>query len=183
MTFFKLKRHHSPFERSGSIGISNYKRIKLIEDFEKLSLSDNNTTIRYDRDSYIKDMGNPVTQIVKTKINLPKSIKNRIVRNVLSDPRDRDQIDNDGIVYSRIYDWIREESMKLIPWIDWRKQIYQMWLRWYQNISWNYNFRNQSLIYDNEGDYNNMCNFNENNFSDYSNYISDNTDMDIDMDD
>lgn len=182
MTYYKLKRPHSPVNSGDSIGILNYKRIKLIEDFERLSLSDNNA-VNYDRDSYIKDMGNPVTKLVKAKINLPKSVKNKVIRKILSAYRDKDQMDGEVLICSRIYDWIKEDSMKLIPWVDWKGTIYEMWLRWYQDTMWKPTYKNFLPLFDNEDDYDIMHNFNENNSNNYANHILDNIDMDIDMDD
>lgn len=182
MVYYKLKRPHSPINGSDSIGILNYKRIKLIEDFERLSLSDNNT-VKHDRDPYAKNMCNPVTKVVKTKINLPKSVKSKVIRKVLSVHRDKDHMDSNEIIYSRIYDWIREDSMKLIPWVDWRDKIYKMWLHWYKDTIWKQTYKNYQPFFDNEGDYDIMDTFNEDNVTNHNNSILDNNAMDIDMDD
>lgn len=177
MTISELRKRHSPFKCSCPNGISDCKRIKLIENFEKLSLSDNNTTIKYDTESFIKDMCNPVP-----KVNLPKTIKGKIVRNVLAVPRDEEQMENHEIIYSRVYNRIREESLNLILWIDWRKIIYKMWLHWSQSIPWNYIYKNYPHIYENEVEYDNMRTSGQNNFNYYNNYIPENTNMDIIMD-
>lgn len=114
MPTFKLKRPHS----IENIGINNYKRRKLISDFESLSLTDKPPPITP-----------PVTNIIANAINLPKSVKNRLLST------DRDNSDNsfsEDILNSKILDWIKEDSLKLVKWVDWRYAIYVNWCNWYK---------------------------------------------------
>lgn len=187
MTSFKLKRPHSPFDyNNDSVGISNYKRQKLIEDFERLSIGE----VKYDEDAYIKDVGSPVTKIVSAHINLPDSVKNKVIREEMNNIRELNTTDD--IIYSKIRDWIREDAMQIVPWIDWKYHIYTMWWRWFQSFIWSSNAYNNNNnigypMFDGEGDYD----IENPNLKMYDNSTDDmtvtpdsanNFDMDVDMD-
>lgn len=155
MAYFKLKRPHSPHTSNDAIGISNYKRARLIEDFERLSLGDG--VAKYDQEAYIKDIGSPVTKVVPARINLPKSVRNKLIREELNHV-DTDHATTDEIIYSKLREWLREESLQMTVWMDWKRVLYQMWLRWFQETWWSWGNQNQPLLgnltaFDNEGDY------------------------------
>ncbi|CAL9732686.1 hypothetical protein MOUN0_O03620 [Monosporozyma unispora] len=183
MAFFKLKRPHSPHNSSDAIGISNYKRIRLIEDFERLSLGGN---VSYDRDAYTRDMGSSVTKVVDTQINLPKSVKNKLIREELNQ-QDSGHATADEIIYSKIRDWIREDAMQIVRWVDWKTLLYEQWLKWFQTLYWNQRSNTLPHVFDNEGDYDidnpslYMFDRNSVNNQNYTNYI-DTMDTDVDMD-
>lgn len=149
MAFFKSKRPHSPYNSSDATGILNYKRIKLIEDFERLSLGGD---AKYDRDAYARDMASPVTKMVDTQINLPKSVKNKLIREEFKQ-HDADNATPDDIIYAKIRDWIREDAMQLVPWVDLKKLLYNQWFQWFQGFYWKQGSNFSPNVFDSEGDY------------------------------
>ncbi|CAR23582.1 hypothetical protein ACU8KH_03180 [Lachancea thermotolerans] len=99
MPNFRIKRPHSP----DFTGIANYKRLRLIEDLQNLSISDNTTT-----------------RVV------PEANSDQVWKVVSG------QNQADKKFYDRIWDDIRKDRLKVIKWYDGAKLIYQAWLIWLQ---------------------------------------------------
>ncbi|CAL9738183.1 hypothetical protein MOSE0_N05160 [Monosporozyma servazzii] len=183
MAFFKSKRPHSPYISNDATGISNYKRVKLIQDFERLSLGGD---VKYDRDAYARDMASPITKMVDTQINLPKSVKNKLIREGLNQ-HNTDNVTADEIIYAKIRDWIREDAMQIIPWVDWKILLYNQWFQWFQGLFCTQENYFSPNIFDSEGDYDidnsSLHMFDQRyatvqNHSDHFDYM----DIDVDMD-
>ncbi|CCF58248.1 hypothetical protein KAFR_0E00940 [Kazachstania africana CBS 2517] len=120
MGLFKHKRQHAP----DPIGIGNYKRRKLIEDFANLSLDANSPTTPSSNDV-------AVTKIVPSRVDLPKSVRDRLL--MFQDSEEEESYLDNGILISKIAEWIKMEASQMVKWVDWRQMIYFTWLRWYQS--------------------------------------------------
>ncbi|CUS24461.1 LAQU0S16e02234g1_1 [Lachancea quebecensis] len=102
MPNFRIKRPHSP----DFTGIANYKRLRLIEDLQNLSISDNTTT-----------------RVV------PETNPDQVWKIVSG------QSQADRKFYDRVWDDIRKDRLKVIKWYDGAKLLYQAWLIWLRSRS------------------------------------------------
>ena len=126
MTFFKVKRVHSPDGWSAE----GYKRRRLLEDFARLSLGEGQGST------------NPVTQVVgdlpgdrsdeqgilsdvSSDLLLPRAVKRRVAG---YRPIGRSSAET---VYERILDWIKEDASQVTRWVDWARVVYVLWRRWF----------------------------------------------------
>ncbi|SCU95008.1 LANO_0E08966g1_1 [Lachancea nothofagi CBS 11611] len=101
MPIFPMKRARS----TDAVGISNYKRQRLIEDLQNLRISENATT---------------------TKVISDKSINDKVWKAISG----RRSMDSD--VYDDIWDTFRSRNLQVIKWYDSAKLLYLSWLAWYQ---------------------------------------------------
>lgn len=97
------KRPHSP----DLYAIDRYKRTKLIEDLEKLSLNDTAQKI----------------QVVDHKKEKPP--QKELVKNGETE-----------WVITQIMDQLRSDAMQVIVWFDRDELLYTMWLCWYKSRFW-----------------------------------------------
>lgn len=99
MPSFRIKRPHSPDDN----GISNYKRTRLIEDLQNLTINDKTPT------KVVKKYGDD--QVWKLV-----SGQSRV----------------EGDLFDRILGDLRKDNLKVIKWYDGAKLIYQAWLAWFE---------------------------------------------------
>ncbi|KAG0673813.1 hypothetical protein C6P43_001029 [Kluyveromyces marxianus] len=115
---FKMKRPRSP----DLIGIENYKRQRLIYDFEHLSLGSrsNDGVKKHKLDSGLSSFKTVVSKRMWEAVERELSGSNK----------------NDKL-YEKIFEQLRQYSMQIIKWYDWRTVIRDMWTKWciYKNIS------------------------------------------------
>lgn len=117
MGYFKLKRQHAP----DPIGVENYKRRRLLQDFANLSLSSQPSIIKEPK----------VTKILSEDIFVPDNVKNKLLK--FSRGNKNSLGSSAEVIYEKIKEWIVEDSSQIIKWIDWRQELFHMWYRWYQN--------------------------------------------------
>ncbi|CDO95143.1 unnamed protein product [Kluyveromyces dobzhanskii CBS 2104] len=109
---FKLKRSRSP----DPIGISNYKKQRLIYDFENLSLGPQ-TNICAERTKI--DTGlNPLRDVVNKRMWAA-------VERELSNANKNDKM------YEKIFDQVRQFNSQVIKWYDWRILLFDSWKKWF----------------------------------------------------
>lgn len=165
MNFFKSKRPHSP----DSIGIQNYKRRRLVEDFASLSLSS-------ERRPSVESTSN-VTNILSGDILVPTSTT---VKKKLLDisHKEHSNKSNAEVIYGRILEWIKEDTFQLTKWVDWKHVVYMLWYNWYQKDTTDIEMddQTQDTTLTTDTQYNIITN--ENNYVE-SNLI---VDTDVDMD-
>lgn len=110
-SIFKKKRAYSP----DSIGIANYKRQRLIEDFENLRLVENHPTVSK-----------------SNKFTVPTAVK-ITTSNILKKTRSSDYGDK---FYLKIREQLLIEKLQVINWIDQRIMVYKIWVQWFnQNFN------------------------------------------------
>ncbi|SCV03120.1 LAME_0H07866g1_1 [Lachancea meyersii CBS 8951] len=107
MPSFSMKRSRSP----DFVGISNYKRQRLIEDLQNLSISDNAT-----------GSTSSATKVVADN----NWIDNQQIWKVVSGQKDAN---ND--IYRPIWESIRDSNLQVIKWYDSASLVYRSWLLWY----------------------------------------------------
>ncbi|GAV53667.1 hypothetical protein ZYGR_0AK01690 [Zygosaccharomyces rouxii] len=153
---FKLKRAHSP----ESVGINNYKKQRLIQDFERLSLKDSS---RGAQSQVVASNNNLLDHIGIDIISIPKDVKERVRR-----LRNTNTYNDEKLVYEKLREAIRNEHLQIIRWHDPLEIVYQQWLRWIQSrwVAW----PAQPYLNDNDND---IYNYNNS----YGGY-----DSDVDMD-
>lgn len=153
--------------------LDSYKRQRLIADFENLSLTDS-----LSGGNLASGDNNNLGTIVPTRIQLPQSVKKKLAggESILDHTTDR------TIIYAKIRDWIKEEALQMVKWVDWPLRIYHLWMQWIQLHSEQF----WRLSYDAEGDYNIdnplLAQFDRNSMSSNDNNEIAYEDMDIDMD-
>lgn len=98
------KRPHSP----DLYAIGEFKKSKLIEDLERLSLNDD-----------VVSENNGLQIVDHNKFRRPH-------KDDTSHPGDRKW------VITQIVDLMRAESLQVIPWIDYKQFAYNEWLKWYK---------------------------------------------------
>ncbi|CEP61915.1 uncharacterized protein LALA0_S04e03554g [Lachancea lanzarotensis] len=109
MTVFSKKRSRSP----DLGGISKYKRQRLIEDLQSLSISDNASGSRK----------------ATTKVVLEDAWKND--QQVWKIASGNDSVNKD--IYGPIWDSIRSSNLQVIKWYDSAQLLYTSWLVWVQS--------------------------------------------------
>ncbi|SCU88078.1 LAFA_0E10594g1_1 [Lachancea sp. 'fantastica'] len=110
MTTVPKKRSRSP----DLAGISNYKRLRLIEDLQSLSLSDNASS---------------TSKRVTTKVVADEAWKNN--QQVWKVVSGQDNVNKD--IYGTIWDSIRSSNLQVIKWYDGALLVYTSWLVWFQS--------------------------------------------------
>ena len=115
---FKIKRPHTPEHEV----LQEYKKRRLIEEFERLSLSTGPTSL----------YGSPEpTKVVSEGIRLIKPAKKKAEETLISDgPRAK----YDPILYETI-EFFRFQAYQITKWYDWRKVLYLQWYNWFRCIS------------------------------------------------
>lgn len=156
---FKMKRTRSP----DLVGISNYKRQRLIQDFENLSLGTQSAdrVIFHEQTDGISAFGDVLNEKLWSVVE-----------------REMRQNDNDR-TYENLWNKVKEYNMQIIRWYSWPHILYDTWRKWIQsNMQRNRKAmgidmeidecfdREESLFLNNRG---------------YSTPLND-TDMDVDMD-
>ncbi|CAR27675.1 hypothetical protein ZYGR_0N01590 [Zygosaccharomyces rouxii] len=116
---FKLKRPHSP----DSVGVNNYKKQRLIQDFEKLSLKDSSHGAQ---SQVVTANNNLLDEIGIGIISIPKDVKKRVRRLRNSSGTYNDE----KLIYEKLREAIRNEHLQIIRWQDPLHVVYQQWLRW-----------------------------------------------------
>ena len=118
MGYFKLKRKHTP----DPIGVENYKKRRLLQDFANLSLSSKSKVIKEPK----------VTNVITGEIFVPDNVKNKLLK--FSRGNKNDSLSSSAeAIYEKIKEWIVEDGSQMIKWIDWKQQVFHMWYKWYQN--------------------------------------------------
>ncbi|CCD25100.1 uncharacterized protein NDAI_0E02830 [Naumovozyma dairenensis CBS 421] len=149
---YGLKRCRSN-ELYGNLDISHYKKQKLIQDLQNLSLQDNTASASITTRTStsfphrIKDFKILPNSITFKPINLltsisssvdrkKKNFKNRPTRDKHEDDKDRDLslYDSNYYIYSKILNDQNINSSQLIKWIDLSKFLYFIWYNWYYNL-------------------------------------------------
>lgn len=122
-----------------SVGLDNYKRQKLIEDFENLSLTDR-------KPSHGNDDG-VLSTVATTRIHIPELVKKKLMNN---EGGIRDSTNDRTIIYAKIIDWMKEETMQLVKWNNWPLIVYHNWMNWIQHHAKQF----WQFSHDLDGDYN-----------------------------
>ncbi|KAG0665456.1 hypothetical protein C6P45_000453 [Maudiozyma exigua] len=117
MGYFKLKRQHAP----DPIGVENYKRRRLLQDFANLSLSSKPSVTTEPK----------VTKVLSEDIFVPDNVKNKLLK--FSRGSTTSLSSSAEAIYEKIKEWIVEDNSQIIKWIDWRQELFHMWYSWYQN--------------------------------------------------
>ena len=118
MKKFKIKRPHTPEHET----LQEYKKRRLIEEFERLSLSTGPTKL----------YGNPEpTKVVSEGIRLIKPAKKKAEETLISDGS---RGKYDPILYETI-EFFRFQVYQITKWYDWRKVLYLQWYRWFRSIN------------------------------------------------
>ncbi|CAH00092.1 uncharacterized protein KLLA0_E23343g [Kluyveromyces lactis] len=113
---FKMKRSRSP----DPIGIDNYKKQRLIYDFENLSLAPRGT------DGIKKHK-------IDSGLNSFKAVVNKRMWDVVE--RELSGSNKNDKIYERIFDHVRQFNSQVIKWYDWRSVVASLWVKWYQQHS------------------------------------------------
>ncbi|GCE97515.1 hypothetical protein ZYGM_002878 [Zygosaccharomyces mellis] len=153
---FKLKRAHSP----DPVGVNNYKKQMLIQDFERLSLRDNSHEVQ---NQVVAANNNTLNEVGIGLISIPKDVKKHVRK-----LRSTDAYNDEKLVYEKLREVIRNEHLQVINWYNPLEIVYHQWLKWIQTkwIVW----PTQSLHNDMDHDIYEYDNF-------YAGY-----DSDVDMD-
>ncbi|SCU84927.1 LADA_0D04698g1_1 [Lachancea dasiensis] len=134
MPTFRMKRPRSP----DSAGISNYKRQRLIEDLQNLSISD-------------KSPSTPVAGVTTAKV-VPDALNDEIWKAVSGQRTAGDDI------YGQLWSRIRSSNLQVIKWYDGPKLVYLSWLFWFQRETNSKEMEVEDIYHDqnthNEGNYN-----------------------------
>lgn len=121
MPIIHMKRPHSPCD----IGISNYKRQRLIEDLQNLSISDTPNIRRVENVDISKNSA------VNSKI-LPQAVKDQVWDLVKNGGRSKDPKNR---IYDKIWETIRDSNLQVIKWYNGAELVYKQWLLWFQKYS------------------------------------------------
>ncbi|CAB4255810.1 similar to Saccharomyces cerevisiae YPL071C Putative protein of unknown function [Maudiozyma barnettii] len=164
MGYFKLKRQHAP----DSIGVENYKRRRLLQDFASLSISSSQNA------SNSNKTGTPnVTKILSGDILVPDTVKNKLLKFSQSEKSTRSSAE---AIYDRILEWIKEDASQIIKWVDWEHELFVMWYTWYHNLWYNNNNNNIDMEVDPQQQQA------ANSFQVVNNDINESIDVDMDVD-
>ncbi|SMN21215.1 similar to Saccharomyces cerevisiae YPL071C Putative protein of unknown function [Maudiozyma saulgeensis] len=166
MGYFKLKRQHAP----DPIGVENYKRRRLLQDFASLSISSSENSSKSN-----KIITPNVTKIFSGDILVPDTVKNKLLKFSRSKKSTKSSAE---AIYDRILQWIKEDASQVIKWKDWNHEIFVMWYTWYRNL-WYSNNNNNYMDMDMDVDSQQQM-ITTNNFQVMNNEIDES--MDIDMD-
>lgn len=122
-----MKRPRSP----DLIGIDNYKKQRLLQEFENLRIS--NATI---------------SKTQQGKQNLGLSSLRNVINKKMWTIVEKEMSQNSGNdqIYKHIWDTVRASNLRIIKWYDWRQILYYTWLNWFQNMT---NLNSESGYLDN----------------------------------
>lgn len=135
----------------------------LIQDFERLSLSDNSRSNNVDTQNHVvTNTGNLLDRIGVGIISVPKNVKKHVERLRSTGSGFNDE----RLIYEKLKEAVRSEHLQMICWRDPMQVAYQQWLDWIgaRWASW------PTKTYGNDNDYN------------YDYHFYDGYDSDIDMD-
>lgn len=117
---FKVKRPYSP----DTIGINNYKRQRLIQDFENLSISLSDDSSTYGRSSS-SNRG--------WRVNLP-SRDNRRSSNRNKGGGTPIDMNEYQFIYEKWKEQIQFENLQIVKYVNWKLVIYGIWLSWFNAL-------------------------------------------------
>ncbi|CCE65518.1 hypothetical protein TPHA_0L01650 [Tetrapisispora phaffii CBS 4417] len=106
---FKIKRPHSP----DVIGMENYKKQRLLEDFSNLNISNTNK-------SKAPSISNSNVNILKTHSSILKIGKDANDINSYND-----------MILQKFRNELINHSLQVVVWRDYKTLIYENWLKWY----------------------------------------------------
>ncbi|AQZ17201.1 YPL071C [Zygosaccharomyces parabailii] len=113
---FKLKRPHSP----DILGLHNYKKQRLIEDFENLSLNDGPRRSKASAfPKALKDID---------VISIPKEVQKHAER-----LRSSGEYTHEQLIYEKVREAMRNEAMQVVEWYDPQNVAYLQWREWTQS--------------------------------------------------
>lgn len=112
---FKLKRPHSP----DILGLHNYKKQRLIEDFENLNLNDGPRRPR----GYANVLPDSLEEI--GIIRVPPEVQKHARK-----LRSSENYTDERLLYDKLRETIRHEAMKIVLWCDPLQVAYMQWLEW-----------------------------------------------------
>ncbi|EDO16892.1 hypothetical protein Kpol_1024p46 [Vanderwaltozyma polyspora DSM 70294] len=125
-SIFKAKRPHSP----DNIGISNYKKQRLIEDFSNLRIGDTPSS----------------------KVNLAENVPINVKIHAPNFLDTDSKFDSVHDFYSKIYEQLINERLQLIKWVDPKKLLYEKWFEWVKSriapINSGYNEEDDDMMID-----------------------------------
>lgn len=118
--YFGWKRARKrPHPQPDASGIERYKRQRMIQDLERLSLTDNDSTSSAGGGLQL------VSSIAK------KSVANATAAPVTGQDSELSS-EADKKIWQRVAAFWRAENMRLTKWVDWPRIIYHSWVAWYQ---------------------------------------------------
>lgn len=123
---FKIKRPHSPDHS----GIFNYKKQRLLQDLENLSLAE--TPVFRKGDSH--NVTHQHSSLSSPKDNfgsiyLPYSPKNHTLK--LLQP-DHQSLSDCDLIYNKLKELVRNEALQMVKWVDKEQLVYSQWFKWLQ---------------------------------------------------
>ncbi|CCK67887.1 uncharacterized protein KNAG_0A01980 [Huiozyma naganishii CBS 8797] len=116
MRTFKVKRVHSP-DVGGTLESSRYKRQRLIQDFERLSINAG--------PSPSEPTAQETTKLVCRETAVPEDVAAKLARGEGVAPT------VDSQIHSTVLEWIRREALQVVKWVDWDRWLYVHWLEWW----------------------------------------------------
>lgn len=120
-TRFKTKRPRSP----DLIGIHNYKKQRLIEDLENLTIGDSSEAkSRRFWQKASKGLVSEPDSVVEG-IYMPHRTKVQALALLASD-----HVDDHSILYSKLKELLRNEALQIIKRFDPRELLYSQWFTW-----------------------------------------------------
>ncbi|SCU91749.1 LAMI_0E07096g1_1 [Lachancea mirantina] len=117
MTPMKRVRNSDP------VGISNYKRQRLVQDLQNLSLNETSNV----RNKALNDGREVVGGHV-----LPDVLREQVWRLV----RESDRNGSRNNIYEKVWQKIRDDNMQVIRWYNAVELVYKMWLNWVRRTPW-----------------------------------------------
>lgn len=117
----KMKRSHSP----DNIGISNYKRQRLIQDLENLSIS----TDTLSRRTQMKEKASLTSSKHAGLHIVPNAIKDRIWGLI---EKDSSNDSSSAKLYDKIWEEIKASNLQVIKWYNTAELVYRTWFAWFQ---------------------------------------------------
>lgn len=117
----KMKRSRSP----DNIGISNYKRQRLIQDLENLSIS----TDTLSRRTQTKDKASLTSSKHASLHIVPNAIKDRIWGLI---EKDSSNDSSSAKLYDKIWEEIKASNLQVIKWYNTAELVYRTWFAWFQ---------------------------------------------------
>ncbi|CCH62640.1 hypothetical protein TBLA_0H03580 [Henningerozyma blattae CBS 6284] len=124
MNNFKQKRPHSP----DSLTIRNYKRQRLLLDFQSLSIT-NGTNDQHQRNvnKY------PATKDSKViNLNLSNELNLTIPTKFMNT---LDKSTDNKVIYENWKSYLYKKNLQLIQWVDMKLVIYTIWFNWFSNLN------------------------------------------------
>lgn len=122
---FKIKRPRSP----DFIGIYNYKKQRLIEDLENLSIGDgpNLKSRKYLQTSSNGPIHEPSP--IVDDLYLPYVTKHQALKLLNTD---HVSSDDNSRLYSKLKELVRNEILQVVKWVDLPNLAYTQWVNWFR---------------------------------------------------